>query len=150
MANMSPAEQRAIKRKLCCLEGEVATLRRMVERCCHDGPTPPPTSNIDGIPAFFAYNGPTGISMGPVAVGDIVLNVEVDVDTLFNGTPTIEVGTLLDPDLFVVAGEAYLGQVAKYVFQGSFYMSAATTLLVTFTPGGATQGSGRVNAMVQR
>jgi hypothetical protein len=146
--DVSPHDLQVLKNRLCCLQSEVKQLEIIIKRCCEH----PATSNLDGVVALAGDGLPTPALLTALVPGDYVLRVEVTIVVAFvGGAPEILVGTTANPSLIVGPGQVDLRQQdAQFEFGGSVPIFAADSLIVTYQANGATAGSVRVLAVVQR
>lgn len=74
--------------------------------------------------------------------GSIILSTEIAVMTAFNGTPTLTLGTAVDPNLLVEDSDIDLTSVMSYKDDVSFVMPGTGDQIIQsfFTANGATQG----------
>lgn len=91
----------------------------------------------------FAYGDATRIIL-PAVVGKVVLAVNVNITTPFNGVGAqLSIGTLASPALLVASAQLDLSVATEFEINPNVRFGTATDIYLTITPGaGATQGAG--------
>ena len=93
----------------------------------------------------LAFGASSPVSLFTLPANAVIDHVDVIVDTVFDGTPTVTVGVSGDTARYFGAGDALLGEVAVYRTHPGIEANVSTeALIATYSAGGATAGSARI------
>ena len=80
----------------------------------------------------------------------VVGSAQIETETAFDGTPSIQLGVAGDLGRILSTSEVKLGVLGKYGSSALHHFSTSTTLTVTFADGGATVGKARLTVQITR
>jgi hypothetical protein len=145
MGPVTNQDLKKILQKLCCLERRISRIE----------PGPGEVSgNVLVLQSAWDFSqeaGPLPLTPAPLpdlAPDGILLYLAVTVLTPFDATPDLTAGTTVVPTAISPGGEVNWALPATYVLDGYLPVTAAALPLVTWTPGGATQGTARLAYLV--
>ena len=95
----------------------------------------------------LAFGSSSPVAMFTLPANNIINQIEVVVDTPFDGTPSASVGISGQASKYVAASDIDLGAAAATVFQlhpGKPAEAGTEALIITYAAGGATVGSARI------
>lgn len=94
----------------------------------------------------LAFGTTSPLTMFSTGAADIIIAVDVIVDTAFNGTPSLSIGIAGTTSKYMSAGSLDLTAAAGTVFRVSPGLAAAgaEALIATYSAGGATAGAARI------
>jgi hypothetical protein len=145
MGPITNQDLKKVLQMLCCLERRISRIE--------PGPGEVP-GNVLALQSTWDFSqaaGPLPLTPAPppnLAPNGILLYLAVTVLTPFDGTPDLTAGTTAAPTAISPGGEVNWALPATYVLEGYIPVTAAATPLVTWTPGGATQGTARLVYLV--
>jgi hypothetical protein len=93
----------------------------------------------------FAFGSSSTISMFTLPANAVILSISVIVDTAFDGTPSMSVGTAGNASKYVGSSDTLLTLAARYdIFPADVPDTSSEALQIAYTAGSATVGAGRV------
>lgn len=94
----------------------------------------------------LAFGSTSPVSMFTTGAADIIPEVEIIIDTAFNGTPTASVGISGNTSKYTSASALDLTAAAgtSFKFYPNLDAQGAESLIITYSAGGASAGSARV------
>lgn len=110
------------------------------------GPPGPAGPSSQGIPPIdYAYGDAAGAIFTSSGAGTITL-VRLTVSTSFDGaSPSLVIGTLLQPSALLAAVQSDLTTLGEYEHTPDYHLNAYEAVRLTITPGvGALQGAGTI------
>ncbi len=106
------------------------------------------TADREGIDTTtLAFGDTSPKPMFTLPANAVVNSIRVTIDTAFNGTPTISVGTSGSVSKYVASNQVDIKQPAATIFEiypGLTPVGTTETLQITYAAGGATTGSARI------
>ncbi len=93
----------------------------------------------------------SGVSMGAVPAGAVIMGVHVQVTAAFNAgtTNVLIVGSAADDDAYMAAGDVAEGSTGSTLYTGKgAHVSANTEVFVKFTESGTAASAGAAKVMV--
>lgn len=95
-------------------------------------------------PINFAYGDASPRVIIPALVGKIILSVNINVATPFNGVGAVlSIGTLSNPSLLVSSTQLDLSMATEFEISPNYVFGISTDIYLTLSPGaGGTQGVG--------
>lgn len=108
-------------------------------------PAVPGTAGVECARVAFTFASASPVSLLSVGADDIVIDVEVVIETAFDGTaPTISVGDTSDSDEFLPLGQADPKTIGNYGSDTNKVYTAGDSVRLFLDPDGSTVGSGYV------
>lgn len=93
----------------------------------------------------FAFGAGSTVAMFTLPANAVILQMAVIVDTAFDGTPSASVGIAGNVSKYMGAGDMNLASAAGWnVYPNIAASGSSEALILTYSAGGATVGSGRV------
>lgn len=92
----------------------------------------------------IAFGSTSPVSIVALPAGSTVSKIVVDVETAFDGAPSLSVGLVGSTSKYMGTTDMDLAQVASFEVQPSIEEAGAVTPIVTYAAGGASVGSARV------
>ena len=101
-------------------------------------------SKIDS--TSLAFGSAATVAMFSTSATDVLLSIEVIIDTPFSGAPTMSVGIAADTAKYVATTDIALTSAARTVFQvhPGYTAQGVESLIITYSAGGAASGAARV------
>lgn len=91
----------------------------------------------------FNYATSSPIVLHSALIDEQVWQVEIIIDTVFDGTPSLTIGDTADNDRLTAAMQNLPTVLNTFVTRPNYQYGSATDIKLYITPGGATQGAGR-------
>lgn len=94
----------------------------------------------------LAFGDTSPVTMFSTGAGDIIDEIEIVIDTAFDGTPTLSIGISGTVSKYMAATEIDLNAAAATIFKAHPGLPAqgAEALIATYSAGGATAGAARI------
>lgn len=97
-----------------------------------------------GTASYSITNASTSDTIVTVRAGSRAVRITVDVDTAFDGTPTLSIGDAGNTSRLMTDDEIDLNSLGTYVADASYLYSTDTAITFTFNAGGATVGNATI------
>jgi hypothetical protein len=92
----------------------------------------------------IAFGSASPVAMFTLPANAVIGEIRVIVDTAFDGSPSLSIGTSGAPSKYMTAGQVDLKAAASYEVFPDNLPGAAEALIATYAAGGATVGAGRI------
>lgn len=92
----------------------------------------------------IAFGAGTTTAMFTTAVGDVITEIQVIPDTVFDGTPTLSIGIAGTVSKYAAASDIDLAVAAGSILHPCLPAGGVEALIATYAAGGATVGSARI------
>ena len=107
------------------------------------GPGAVTSGDVKAFHVPFTWNGPAVIPIGTVPAGAYITDVMIDITTLFDAAPTLDIGVAATPAKYMPDVEIDLMHVTRSL-KAQYDTDPDDDLIGSIVPGAATQGAGNI------